>query len=466
MKTLINNTCIVTMNEDRDIFYNYSLYIENDQIKDIGPFEELEGKYLENVDKYIDGQGKVIFPGLINTHNHLFQVLLKGLGDDMVLKDWLEFMTFPSTPYLNEENCYYAALGGLIEGLHSGVTTTFDYMYPHPVGTFNLDDGIIKGMMKLGVRSFLGRGCVDTGVEFGVYPAMIEKVPDIEKSIRNLYEKYNNAAKGKIKIALAPAAIWSNSGESLAMLKKLSDELDLLISIHISETNFDRASSKKLHGKDEIELLEELGLLNEKLIMVHCVELTNEDIRKIKASGATVSHNPVSNMYLSSGVAPIPLLNQEGIMVGLGVDGAASNNSNDFIELLKMTALLQKVHHRNPTIMTADKVLEMATIEGARSLGIDDIVGSLEPGKKADLFIFNPKLDFKAVPMHNPVSTLIYSSGNKNVETVFVDGEIVLENGKVVNVAEDEVADNIQRVADELSMKAGTYKLKRRPWKK
>ena len=354
----------------------------------------------------------------------------------------------------------------MIEGLHSGVTTTFDYMYPHPVGTFNLDDGIIKGMMKLGVRSFLGRGCVDTGVEFGVYPAMIEKVPDIEKSIRNLYEKYNNAAKGKIKIALAPAAIWSNSGESLAMLKKLSNELDLLISIHISETNFDRASSKKLHGKDEIELLEELGLLNEKLIMVHCVELTNEDIRKIKASGATVSHNPVSNMYLSSGVAPIPLLNQEGIMVGLGVDGAASNNSNDFIELLKMTALLQKVHHRNPTIMTADKVLEMATIEGARSLGIDDIVGSLEPGKKADLFIFNPKLDFKAVPMHNPVSTLIYSSGNKNVETVFVDGEIVLENGKVVNVAEDEVADNIQRVADELSMKAGTYKLKRRPWKK
>ena len=466
MKTLINNTCIVTMNEDRDIFYNYSLYIENDQIKDIGPFEELEGKYLENVDKYIDGQGKVIFPGLINTHNHLFQVLLKGLGDDMVLKDWLEFMTFPSTPYLNEENCYYAALGGLIEGLHSGVTTTFDYMYPHPVGTFNLDDGIIKGMMKLGVRGFLGRGCVDTGVEFGVYPAMIEKVPDIEKSIRNLYEKYNNVAKGKIKIALAPAAIWSNSGESLAMLKKLSDELDLLISIHISETNFDRASSKKLHGKDEIELLEELGLLNEKLIMVHCVELTNEDIRKIKASGATVSHNPVSNMYLSSGVAPIPLLNQEGIMVGLGVDGAASNNSNDFIELLKMTALLQKVHHRNPTIMTADKVLEMATIEGARSLGLDDIVGSLEPGKKADLFIFNPKLDFKAVPMHNPVSTLIYSSGNKNVETVFVDGEIVLENGKVVNVAEDEVADNIQRVADELSMKAGTYKLKRRPWKK
>ena len=152
--------------------------------------------------------------------------------------------------------------------------------------------------------------------------------------------------------------------------------------------------------------------------------------------------------------------------IKLYCDGAASNNSNDMIELLKMTALLQKVHHRNPTIMTADKVIEMATIEGAKSLGIDNIVGSLEIGKKADLFIFNPNLDFKAMPMHNPVSTLVYSSGNKNVETVFVDGNMVLDKGKVLNVEEDEIAEDLQRVADDLSIKAGTYKLKRRPWKK
>lgn len=466
MKTLINNTCIVTMNENRDVLYDHSILLENDLIKDIGPAQELEEKYLNQVNKFIDGKGKVVFPGLINTHNHLFQVLLKGLGDDMVLKDWLEFMTFPSTPYLTEENCYYAALGGLIEGLHSGVTTTFDYMYPHPPGTVNLDDGIIKAMAKLGVRGYLGRGCVDTGIQFGVYPAMIEKVPDIEKAIRDLYNKYHNSEEGRIKIALAPAAMWSNSRESLEMLKKLSDELDLLISIHISETNFDRDSVQKLHGNNEIDVLIELGLLNEKLIMVHCVELTDYDIEKIKEYGATISHNPVSNMYLSSGVAPIPRLNKEGITVGLGLDGAASNNSNDMIELLKMTALLQKVHHRNPTIMTADKVIEMATIEGAKSLGIDNIVGSLEIGKKADLFIFNPNLDFKALPMHNPVSTLVYSSGNKNVETVFIDGKIVLDKGKVTNVEEDEIAEDLQRVADDLSVKAGTYELKRRPWKK
>lgn len=465
MNTLIKNTCLVTMNEARDVSYDYAIYVENDRIADIGPTKEMEDKYATN-SRVIDGTDKIVFPGLINTHNHLFQVLLKGLGDDMVLKDWLEFMTFPSTPYLTEENCYYAGLNGLMEGIHSGVTTTFDYMYPHAKGYENTDVGIIKAMQKLGVRGFLGRGWVDTGIEAGVYPAMIENLEDVEKAVRDLHSKYHNSENGRIKIALAPAAVWSNSGESLRLLKKLSDELDLIYSLHVSETPFDRDSVKNLHGKDEIDLLIELGLLNEKLIMVHCVYLTDYDIDKIKEYGATVSHNPASNMYLSSGVAPIPRLNKEGISVGLGLDGAASNNSNDMIELLKMTALLQKVHHRNPTIMTADKVLEMATIEGAKALMLDKEIGSLEIGKKADLFIFNPKRDLKAIPMHNPVSTLVYSSGNKNVETVMIDGDIVMEDGVVTKIDEREVADNCQRLADELSVKAGTYKLKKRPWKR
>lgn len=466
MNTLIKNGCLVTVNENRDVLYESALYVHGNIILDMGPTKILEERYAGQADEIIDATDKILFPGLINTHNHLFQVLLKGLGDDMVLKDWLEFMTFPSTPYLTEENCYYAALGGLIEGLHSGVTTSFDYMYPHPIGTKNLDEGIIQAMIDLGIRGFLGRGCVNNGVQYGVYPAMVEKVEDIEKAIRELHGKYHGTENGRIQIALAPAAMWSNDGESLRMLKRLSDELNLMISIHISETEFDRESVLDLHQLDEISCLEELGLLNEKLIMVHCVCLTDDDIKRIKVSGASVSHNPVSNMYLSSGVAPIPQLNQVGIPVGLGVDGAASNNSNDFIELLKMTALLQKVHHKNPTIMTADKVVEMATIEGARSLGIADQVGSLEPGKKADLFIFNPKLDLKAIPMHNPVSTLVYSSGNKNIELVMVDGDVLLRDGKVLRVDEGTVADNIQRLADDLSIKAGTFKLKKRPWKR
>ena len=199
--------------------------------------------------------------------------------------------------------------------------------------------------------------------------------------------------------------------------------------------------------------------------MVHCVYLSEEDMDDIKAYGATVSHNPMSNMYLSSGVTSIPALNRKGVPVGLGLDGAASNNSNDMIELLKATALLQKVTHRNPTIMTADKVLEMATIEGAKSLKMDKDIGSLEIGKTADLFVFNPMLDLKAIPTHNPVSTLVYSSGNKNIESVMIDGDFVLEDSKLTVYNEDKIAMECQRVADELSNNAGTDYLKKRPWK-
>lgn len=464
MKTLIKNTCIVTMNEKRDILYTGAIYIEEDRIVDIGPTDLLEERW-SRAEKIVDGTGKIVFPGLVNTHNHLYQVLLKGLGDDMVLKDWLEFMTFPSSPHLTEENCYYAALNGLAEGIHSGVTTTFDYMYPHAKGTHNLDEGVLRAMKDLKIRGVLGRGYMDTGIEFGVHPSMIEKPEDIEASVRRLYKEYQGSENGRISIGMAPAALWSNSDASLKMTQRVSEDLDILVSIHVSETPFDKEATHSIHGKWEMPLLKSLNLLNDQLIMVHCVYLSEEDIDDIKAYGATVSHNPMSNMYLSSGVAPVPALNKKGVPVGLGLDGAASNNSNDMIELLKATALLQKVTHKNPTIITADKVLEMATIEGAKSLKMDHDIGSLEIGKKGDLFIFNPALDLKAIPTHNPVSTLIYSSGNKNVESVMIDGNFVLEDSKLLVYDEAEIASQCQRVADELSINAGTDYLKKRPWK-
>jgi 5-methylthioadenosine/S-adenosylhomocysteine deaminase len=156
---------------------------------------------------------------------------------------------------------------------------------------------------------------------------------------------------------------------------------------------------------------------------------------------------------------------EAGITVGVATDGAASNNSNDMIEVLKFTALLQKVHHLDPTIITAEKVLEMATIDGARALGLENEIGSLEVGKKADLFVFNPKLSAKAVPMHNPVSTLVYSSSTNNVETVIIDGKIIMENGKILTVNEGEMLCRAQQVAEELSIKAETNIYKKRPWR-
>jgi 5-methylthioadenosine/S-adenosylhomocysteine deaminase len=459
---LITNATIVTLNSRREILYDSALAITGDTITDIGPSPALETKYPDRV-KRIDGRGKAVFPGLINTHNHLFQTLLKGLGDDMVLSGWLKEMTFPSAVHLTDEACYYGAMIGCLDGFHSGTTTMLDYHYPHPENGH--DDAIIKCFRELGLRGILGRGYMDAGIDHGVQPGIIQDVKTIERDARRLLETWHDKDNGRIRVWLAPAAVWSNSEESLLMTRRLRDEYHTGVTIHISETPFDRQASVDLHGAPDIDVCERLGLMGPELLMVHCVHLTPRDIRMTKYHGAKVSYNPVSNMYLSSGVAPIPALIEAGVPVGLATDGAGSNNSNDMLEAMKFAVLLQKVHSADPTVLTAEKILEAATIDGARCLGIEDKTGSLETGKKADLFVFNPFRSAKAVPMHHPVSTLVYSSSGANVETLIIDGRIVMEDGKVTVVDENAILKKADEAALALSGRAGTLRLRKRPWR-
>ena len=458
---MITNATIITMNPAREVLYNASLAIDQGRILDIGDSEALAERYPD-VKRTIDGEGKAVFPGLINTHNHLFQTNLKGMGDDKVLKDWLNDMTYPVGGKLLPEDCYTGALIGCIEGIRSGVTTQLDYMYPHPVD--GLDDAVIRAFRELRIRGIFGRGYMDCGAEFGVRNEIMQTPEKIESDVRRLVKEYQGADNGRISICLAPAITWGASEACLKMTERLKRELGLLLTIHTAETMFDRESTIALHGVDDLEILVQYGLLDEQTLLVHCVQLNDRDIRMITYHGAKVSHNPVSNMYLSSGVAPIPKMNMAGIDVSLGTDGAASNNSNDMLEVLKLTALLQKVTHRDPTIMTADKVLEMATIEGARCIGMEKEIGSLEIGKKADLFVFNPERNIKAIPMHNPVSTLVYSCAMDNIETVLVDGEPVLQDGVLTTMDEEIVIQRCRAQADDLAQRAGTAWLKRRPW--
>jgi 5-methylthioadenosine/S-adenosylhomocysteine deaminase len=462
LSILITNVTVVTVNKKREMIRNGAIAIQDDKIVDIGPSVQLEAKYPD-VQRKIDGTGKAVFPGLINTHNHLFQTLLKGLGDDKNLADWLSEMTFPSAVHLNEEHCYYGAMLGCLDGLHSGTTTMLDYMYPHP--TNGLDDSIVKCFRELKIRGILGRGYMDTGLQFGVQKGIMQDVKTIEKDARRLLDSYHNKDNGRLKVWLAPAAVWSNSKESLEMTKRLAEEYNTGVTIHISETPFDRNAAKELHGYYDIDVLEKLGLMGPNMLMVHCVHLTDHDIRMAKYFDAKVSHNPGSNMYLSSGVPRIPRLIEAGVTCSLATDGAGSNNANDMIEVLKLAALMQKVHHMDPTIITAEKILEMATIDGARAIGMEDKIGSLEVGKQADLFIFNPFRAAKAVPMHHPVSTLVYSSSEQNVETVMIDGQIVMEDGKVTVIDEAKILAEANAAADDLSAKAGTMHLKDRPWR-
>lgn len=450
---LLKNGIIVTVDKNREILYHGAIAIKQNKIVDIGLSNRLEEEHKDAY-KVTDLQGKIVFPGFINTHNHLFQTLLKGLGDDMALKDWLATMTFPAAVNLTQEDCYQAAMLGCMEGIHSGITTMLDYMYPH--NREGLSDGVLRAFKELGVRGILGRGCMDTGKQFGVHPGIMETKEVVEKDLHRLFETWHNAENGRIKIWTAPAAMWSNSREMLKMLWRVTKEYDSHFTVHISETLFDREASRALHGKVDAELLEELGIVGSDVLMVHCCYLSKRDIEMAQKHDMKISHNVCSNMYLSSGVAPVPRFLKRGINVSLGVDGAASNNAQDMVELLKFTALQHKVATKNPQAISAEKVLELATIDGARAIGMESEIGSLETGKKADLVIFDPLECPKAIPMHNPVSTLVYSSSLKNITGVIIDGQTIMEDGVIIKVKnEKETYQRVQQCAEGLCERGG-----------
>lgn len=216
---LLMDAVIVTVDKDRRILYHGAMAVTDGRITEVGKTGELEIKYADAKEK-IDCEGKIIFPGFINTHNHLFQTLLKGLGDDMVLKDWLATMTFPAAGHLEPEDCYYGAMLGILEGIHSGMTTEVDYMYPH--AREGLSDGVLRAYQDLGIRGIFGRGCMNTGTDFGVVPEIMQTRDQVEKDLIRIYDTYHNSENGKIKIWTAPAALWSNTEDMLQMLYEIA----------------------------------------------------------------------------------------------------------------------------------------------------------------------------------------------------------------------------------------------------
>lgn len=447
---LLKNAVIVTVNPEREIFYHGAIAIENDRIVDIGDSDVLTEKY-KNANEVWDLDGKIIFPGFINTHTHLFQTLLKGIGDDMELKDWLSNMMFPASVYLEPKDTYHAAMLGMMEALHSGVTTTVDYMHCHSKP--GLTDGICKAVKELGVRGIVGRGTMNTGIEYGTCPDLCEKVEDVEADLHRLFKTYHNTENGRLKIWAAPSSMWSNSDEMLKMQWRVVNEYGSGFTVHISETEYARMATEWVHGCNDVDLLKKLNILGPNVLMVHCCWINEQDMDLIKQYDMKVSHDVCANMFLASGVAPVPQMLQKGLTLSLGVDGAASNNAQDMIELMKFTALQHKVNTRNPMAISAEKVLELATIDGARAIGMEKEIGSLEIGKKADLVVFDPLECPKTIPMHNPVSTLVYSSSLKNITDVFVDGNVIMQDGVVKTIrnrTEKQLLQDVQTCAENL----------------
>jgi len=429
---LITNGIVVTMNKKREVLHDGAVYIESGKIAAVGDTKSLSKEYSNA--KVIDAKEKIVLPGLINAHTHSAQTLLRGLGDDMNLFEWLAKLVYPIAESLTPDDVYIASLVAFMEMIRFGVTTVIDNHKD-----LASKEAVIKvadAAQKVGIRAVIARGvrdwvprCEKWEIPKFVVPYTVEEEMKITKELIEMYNGKNEL----ITIIPGPAAMFTSSEHLLIETNKLAKEYKIPYHMHIAETQGSVKACLEDFGKREVELLYDLGILGPQSQIVHAVWLDDKEIDYLAETGAHVVYCPVSNMFLGSGIAPIVKMLEKGVNVTIGTDGSASNNNQDIISTLKYGALLQKVHHLKSTVISAETMLEMATINGAKALGMENEIGSIEVGKKADVIIVRTDVP-ELTPVNNPVSSIIYAGVATDVDTVIINGDVVLENGNLTKV--------------------------------
>lgn len=424
---LIKNTFILSPNENFQ--GKKSLLIKNDIISEIS--DEIDES---NVDKIIDATGKILLPGLINTHTHLSMTLFRGLADDLSLDTWLNDHIWPMEANLNGDYCYIGALLGAVELIKSG-TTTFSDMY------FYMED-VARAVDEAGIRAVLSYGMIDFG-------DAERRENEINQNL-NLFKACNGMADGRIKVFFGPHSPYTASEELLVKVRELADQYNMGIHIHVSETQKEINDVSEEKGLRPFEYLDKIGFLGPDVVAAHSVWLSDEEIEIIKKNNVKVSHNPCSNMKLASGIAPVSKLIENDICVSIGTDGASSNNNLDLIEELKTASLLQKVSTLDPKVLSSDEAIAMGTIKGAEALGLDDEIGSIEVGKKADIILIDTNSANMVPDSSSLSSNVIYSANGSNVDTTICNGKILMENKKLTVLDEQEIYKKSRQAIKEL----------------
>jgi len=404
--------------------------IKNDEISYVGKKSKVPKIRAE---KIIDGHGKVVMPGLVNCHTHLAMTLFRGIAEDQPLEKWLKQTIWPLEAKLKPRDVHDGALLGCLE-LIKGGTTTFADMYFH-------EDRVAKAVEKAGLRAVLAQGILEAGVS-----RRGEKM--LQDSI-NFARKYKGYAGGRVTVQLGPHAVYTCSLDLLAKVRQKASDLNVGVHIHLAELEETVNQTKQKHGFTEVELLEKIAFLGPDILAAHCIHLTQKEMQLLAKHNVKVSYNPVANMKLAQGTAKIKDLLDLGVTVGVGTDGPASNNNLDMFQSMKVAALLQKQYYKDSTVLPAQTVLKLATIDGAKALGLEKTVGSLEVGKKADIIL----IDFKKphlTPVHDPYANIVYSACGSDVDTVIVDGKILMENKNVKTLDEEEVMLKAQKTATNL----------------
>ena len=424
---LIKNAFILNPNNFEE--KRQSLLIKNDLIAEIS--DEIDET---NVDKIIDASGKILLPGLVNTHTHLSMTLFRGLADDLSLDSWLNDHIWPMEANLNGDYCYIGALLGAVELIKSG-TTTFSDMY------FYMED-VARAVDEAGIRAVLSYGMIDFG-------DAEKREAEIRENL-SLFENCNGMADGRIKVFFGPHSPYTASEELLIKVRQLADEYNMGIHIHVSETQKEINDVSEEKGLRPFEYLEKIGFLGPDVVAAHCVWLSDDEIEIIKKHGVKVSHNPCSNMKLASGISPVSKLIENDICVSIGTDGASSNNNLDLIEELKTASLLQKVSTLDPNVLNSHEAIAMGTIKGAEALGLSDEIGSIEVGKKADIILVDTNSANMVPDSSTLTSNMIYSANGSNVDTTICNGKILMENKKLTVLDEQEIYDKAREAIKNL----------------
>ncbi len=418
---LIVGGTIVTMDGTRHVYEDGAVAISNDKIVGVGPSAEVIKRFTAK--RTINAAGKAVIPGLINTHTHAAMSLFRGISDDLDLNDWLTKFIFPAeAKNVTEEFVRAGTRLGLAEMIKGGTTTYCDMYY--------FEDAVADETSKAGVRGVLGETIIDFPVADNKTNA--EAMAYTERFLK----KWANDPL--IVPALAPHAPYTVSTDHLKAIKAMSDRFRAPVVTHIAETQKEVSDITKQYGASPVNYLDSIGFLNNRTIAAHMVYANNAELDILKRRGVGVAHNPQSNMKLASGVAPVPAMLERDIAVGLGTDGAASNNDLDLWEEIDTAAKLHKLFSKDPKTLPAEQAFEMATIRGARALHIDDITGSIEAGKRADIAIVD--LDsLNQVPYYNIYSSLVYSTKADDVRTVIINGRLVMLDRRLLTLNESDI---------------------------
>lgn len=418
---LITNGIVITMDAQRHVIEGGAVAIRGDAIVAVGPGGEISSKYAAA--RTIDARGAIVMPGLINGHAHAAMSLFRGIAEDMSLDDWLRKYIFPAeAKNVDEDFVAWGTRLDMLEMPRGGITTYADMYY--------FEDAVARVTKEAGMRGVLGETIID-------FPA-----PD-NKTLKQAFDytqKYLEHWKGDplIVAAVAPHSIYTCSESTLKDAAALARRNGAPILIHLAEAPFEADQSRARHGLSPVGYLESIGLLGSDVLGAHCIWVDAGDIAALAHSGVGCSHNPSSNMKTAAGVMPVVDMLAAGVPLALATDGAASNNHQDLFLEMDLAAKLQKITRRDPRALPAEKVVETATIGGARALHMEKQIGSLEPGKKADLIVVDTSAPH-ATPMYNVASELVYALHSSDVRTVVIAGKVVMEDRRVLTLDEEAI---------------------------